>query len=113
MDRAIAETRTRVGMPMALVRPGAGRLWAHPSPPLTLVVPGAAANPLVGQPSNSRALMGRGGVFSPVSLLTCDEAARWGGEPSVSAVFEEAAGGDVRAVPGRRSDATVSRAWQA
>jgi hypothetical protein len=52
-----------------LACPGAGRLRAHLSPPLTLVVTWAVVNLPTGQPSNPWALMGHRGIFSPYQFL--------------------------------------------
>ena len=48
MDWEPTKTRTWARMPVALVRLGTGRQWAHPFPPLTLRVPRSGREPIGG-----------------------------------------------------------------
>jgi hypothetical protein len=80
MVRVLIKTRTQVGTPMVHVHLGVGRWRARPFPPLTLWVPRAAVSPLVGQPSNSQALLGRWGVLALLPFLPVVGRGPLGGE---------------------------------
>jgi hypothetical protein len=69
MVRVLIKTQTRVGMPMVHAHLGVGRWQTRPFLPLTLWVPRAAASPLVGQPSNSQALLGHRGILALLPFL--------------------------------------------
>jgi hypothetical protein len=56
-------------MPVALVRLGFGRLWAHPFSSLALVTVATVQNPSLGQPLNRTSALGPRGLVAVCVLV--------------------------------------------